>query len=125
MLYPKPIVQVCSSACFGPDSAHLDNVPLTDEALPAHIDSRHTALGDDPVPRKLDIFGGLGVGRLAADIVEFHPEGIGDDEDGFAKYPRSLLGHRKQLWVVDRIPESHDLLGLRGVVDRGVEHLHD
>ena len=66
-----------------------------------------------PVARQVDVLGRLGVLGLAADVVELHAEGIGEDHDGLAKDPRPLLGERRRSGVVDRIAETHDLLGLR------------
>ena len=78
-----------------------------------------------PAPGQVEIFGRLGVFGLTTDFVQLHAEGIAEEKHRLSKDSRASLRDFAQVGLVDRIAETHDLLGVRRVVDGGVEGLHD
>ena len=108
---------------LGPHSTDLDDVATTENPLPADIDTRDAAGRDGPVAGQIEIFGGLCILDVTANVFEFYSEGVGDQKNRFAEDSRSLLGYRTKVRLVNGIAKAHGDFGCRRVVDRRVERI--
>ena len=97
---------------FAPADVDLDDGLVADDSLPAGVDPGHAARRDRPRP-EVEVLGGLGVLGVAAHLVEFDPERVGDHPHRLAEDPGAVRRHRLQVGMVDGLAEADRLLGGR------------